>query len=650
MKQRWHHWLLAGALCMGSAATHAGWDEGHAAYEARRYEEAMAHFQPLADRGDAAAQNRLGYMAQYGLGTPRDLRRAAQWYRLAANQGLARAQANLASLLYRGAGDAVARDTPEAVRLYGLAAAQGHAESQALIGRLMLDGLDGVRQDTAAAVRLIRQSAEQRHAYGQFLLGTVLDGGEGVPEDVTEATRWFQLSAQQDYPPAQYALGMRLLDGRGVARNPWQAFDLLRKAAEEEHTDAQRAIGYLYDEGIGVLEDDTKALHWTLRAAEGGDTQALVNLAALFTEGDAVPPNPVVVEALQGLANTRRPADKQAPTKQDQLTPAQRDQARTLQQAMAAPEGLVAALKPYLPASAAPSPCPPMPEAIEPETFKRWKSVAPDRGALWRIRREGQAGESWLYGTVHFGPPKWLAPGPQTAAALQSAETIAIEVDLSDLATQAQMQQPVTTPYPVSADVTDRLQRQLDLACLTDPALKGLGALQQGLLLTTLAGRRDNLHPVFAQEILLQEVARYSRKKLVGLETARSQQAALQPRSAQEQQVLLASILADLERKDPGDRVRDMAAAWDQGDMDRLTDLSSSATWCNCPGVPELDAYQRRLNDERNGPMAERIDTLLREGKPAFIGVGALHMTGPNSLVTLLTRRGYQVERIPFER
>ena len=48
-----------------------------------------------AEQGDAAAQNNLGCMYDQGRGAPQDDREAVRWWRLAADQGNAEAQAAL---------------------------------------------------------------------------------------------------------------------------------------------------------------------------------------------------------------------------------------------------------------------------------------------------------------------------------------------------------------------------------------------------------------------------------------------------------------------------------------------------------------------------------------------------------------------------
>ena len=55
-----------------------------------------------AEAGDAVAQYDLGVMYANGLGVPEDDAEAMRWYRLAADQGHADAQVNLASMYFTG--------------------------------------------------------------------------------------------------------------------------------------------------------------------------------------------------------------------------------------------------------------------------------------------------------------------------------------------------------------------------------------------------------------------------------------------------------------------------------------------------------------------------------------------------------------------
>ncbi len=67
-------------------------EEGAAAYQRGDYATALRLLRPLAEQGDAAAQNNLGVISANGRGVPQDDAEAAKWFRLAAEQGLVEAQ------------------------------------------------------------------------------------------------------------------------------------------------------------------------------------------------------------------------------------------------------------------------------------------------------------------------------------------------------------------------------------------------------------------------------------------------------------------------------------------------------------------------------------------------------------------------------
>ena len=69
--------------------------KGFAAYNAGDYATALKEWRPLAEQGNADAQNNLGAMYDNGNGVLQNYTEAVKWYRLAAEQGYAGAQINL---------------------------------------------------------------------------------------------------------------------------------------------------------------------------------------------------------------------------------------------------------------------------------------------------------------------------------------------------------------------------------------------------------------------------------------------------------------------------------------------------------------------------------------------------------------------------
>jgi len=107
--------FLALAIMALAVPANAGpLDDGLTAAQRGDYATALRLWRPLAEQGDARAQNNLGSMYLKGLGVPQDNAEAAKWFRKAAEQGLAEAQNSLGSSYAEGWG--VPQDYAEAVK------------------------------------------------------------------------------------------------------------------------------------------------------------------------------------------------------------------------------------------------------------------------------------------------------------------------------------------------------------------------------------------------------------------------------------------------------------------------------------------------------------------------------------------------------
>jgi hypothetical protein len=88
--------IIVAMQLMGTGAALAGpWEDGMAAYNRGDYLPAIRLFRPLAERGNAKAQNVLGVMFRKGEGVPKNPVRAHMWFSLAAARGDATAKAGL---------------------------------------------------------------------------------------------------------------------------------------------------------------------------------------------------------------------------------------------------------------------------------------------------------------------------------------------------------------------------------------------------------------------------------------------------------------------------------------------------------------------------------------------------------------------------
>ncbi len=140
-------------------------ENGLEAYYRGEYDRAATLLQPLADKGIARAQFRLGYMHYLGRGFNRNRQRA----------------------------DRIIRAALPAIQKF---AEESRAWAQSDLGSLYEDGLV-LRRDYGEAVYWYRSAAEQGYPGAQTNLGIMYARGRGVTASRRTAIEWFQRAAKQ---------------------------------------------------------------------------------------------------------------------------------------------------------------------------------------------------------------------------------------------------------------------------------------------------------------------------------------------------------------------------------------------------------------------------------------------------------------------
>ena len=175
--------VLLFSLLLGVPSYSADFNKGLTAAQSGDFATALKEWKPLAEEGNAVAQNNLGLMYHNGWGVPQDYKEAVYWYRLAVEQGYAIAQYNLGLMYEKGKG--VPQDDKEAVRLYRLAAEQGYADAQGNLGVMYVFG-KGVTKDFVYA-----------HMWGNIALMNGNERGELVRGHVAEKMTSSQIEEAQ---------------------------------------------------------------------------------------------------------------------------------------------------------------------------------------------------------------------------------------------------------------------------------------------------------------------------------------------------------------------------------------------------------------------------------------------------------------------
>jgi len=268
------------------------------------------------------------------------------------------------------------------------------------------------------------------------------------------------------------------------------------------------------------------------------------------------------------------------------------------------------------------------------------------QGLLWQVQAPNGR-TSHVLGTFHTSDPRVLALPAPVAEALDQAETLAVEIVLT---LQEQQAMALAAMLSDGRSLEQILGPELFARSAIAAQSYGLGAAQLRLfkpwgLLSLFAMPPEEIQRqqsgARALDFHLQDLAKSQGKQVVALETVAEQIDLFDSLSDEEQVMLLRSTL-DEQDENPtlfNDLVADYLARDLTAIQGMMTELSKDVD-------PEFQArFVERLIDQRNRTMVDRAEPLLRRGK-ALIAVGALHLPGPQGILSLLAERGYEVSRV----
>lgn len=162
-----------------------------------------------------------------------------------------------------------------------IAAEAGIAEAQAVYGQMLLDGA-GVRQDRSAALGWFMRAAAQHHVMALNMVGRCYDLGWGAPVRKDRAAECFRIAAERGLDWAMYNYATLLALGEGVAEDKAEALRWLERAAALGNAKAINFVGSFHEDGWVVPRDMTRAAQCYARAAEGGDFRGAFNHARML--------------------------------------------------------------------------------------------------------------------------------------------------------------------------------------------------------------------------------------------------------------------------------------------------------------------------------------------------------------------------------
>ena len=249
----------------------------------------------------------------------------------------------------------------------------------------------------------------------------------------------------------------------------------------------------------------------------------------------------------------------------------------------------------------------------------------------------------YLLGSVHVLPDGALPMPAHVEDAYDQAQVLAFELDL-DLAQagaagmMAAAMDEVTIADALTPEQSDSLNAALSLVGMPAGALDALEPWFAGMMYGVMALQQSGL-PMQegGVDAYFFNRAKADGKPRVAFETVELQTAAFDDlTTATQVRYLLQSI-----RSSPDSLATEFAGlvdAWASGDDDRLADLMND-------GMSQPEVFEALLM-VRNRAWIPQIESLLAGDQTALVVVGAGHLVGEGSVVDLLRRAGYTVERL----
>lgn len=269
---------------------------------------------------------------------------------------------------------------------------------------------------------------------------------------------------------------------------------------------------------------------------------------------------------------------------------------------------------------------------------------------LWKVQNQGTV--VYLAGSIHALTPDFY-PLPQAYQdAFAEADRIAVELDPTTLDAQKSYQLVQSKMWLPQGVTLKAFLSQSELETLKTFTQEAGGNFDRTLRtrpwmlveqLTQAQLKDSEFQADYGLDLHFLKQAKQKALPILELETLTQQISAIADAPFKGQ---LAMLKTALEQMDDKDYLRQMTTYWQQGDADGLYHFVYQDVLKN----PNLKPMMESLLDKRNLHMADVISIYLGQApnfkQTTFVVVGALHLSGPNSIQVELERKGFRVQKV----
>lgn len=261
-----------------------------------------------------------------------------------------------------------------------------------------------------------------------------------------------------------------------------------------------------------------------------------------------------------------------------------------------------------------------------------------EKALLWKISGNGLENPSYLFGTIHIiCETDYFMPQPIEEKILE-VESFYTELDLSDIQTMMEMQNISLSEKPLYQRITteqyqyfnELLQKTYQMDIQEFENLSDV-AIASYLSLKSFPCEQHRMY-----EVELFQIALSGGKKTGGLETVQEQFDMLS------KSIDIEALISHLEEivQFGYDNTLKMVALYKEQNIDGLLEIMNQTDY------KDAEAYELLLVN-RNRNWVQKLPVIMTHTS-SFFAVGAAHLGGPDGLLSLLQKQGYQTTPIPF--
>ena len=272
--------------------------------------------------------------------------------------------------------------------------------------------------------------------------------------------------------------------------------------------------------------------------------------------------------------------------------------------------------------------------------------AVPKKMFMWKAT-SSKSGVAYLVGSMHLATPDFYPLPTAMEEAFSKADALVVETDITRTDKEAmRVTLKETGTYPTGDALAKHLSpetyRALSAFCATRGLpIAGFDRLKPWVVLMTvrvLMVQGAGLSPESGIDLHFLTAASQSHKPVRELESTEGQLKMLADFTDPELELQLAQTLAESSRiKTVAQQMKEAWLAGNEQEVERI------ALTFETGDNPALRGVMKKVVDDRNGPMAEKIIAEMESGHVSFVVVGAAHLVGEQGIVRLLRKKGCSV-------